>query len=150
MNSLILGGIGGLAEAVGKIADDLFTSDEERAKADLDAMKIGLDAARVDAELIKGQQEINKAEAAHSSIFVAGWRPAIGWTGVVALAYQYIGYPALIWLWALLQAREIVPTNLQPPPILDIEALMVLMTGILGIAGARTFEKVRGITGAKK
>lgn len=150
MNPLILGGIAPIVEAVGNLADDLFTSDEERAKADIESMQVGLDAARVDAGLISGQQEINKIEAAHSSVFVAGWRPAVGWVGVTALAYQFIGYPVLIWIWAVLQARGIVPAELQPPPILDINALMVLMTGILGIAGARTFEKVRGITPAKK
>jgi hypothetical protein len=147
VNPLIIGEV---VSAVGSIADDLFTSDEERAKADLEAMQIGLDAARVDAELIKGQQEINKVEASHSSIFVAGWRPAVGWVGVVALAYQFIAYPGLVWGWSLMQARGVVPTALQPPPILDIDALMVLMTGILGIAGARTFEKVRGIQSVRK
>lgn len=142
--------IGGIVEAVGNIADDLFTSDEERAKADIEAMKVGLDAAKVDAGLIAGQQEINKIEAAHDSIFVAGWRPAIGWVGVAALAYQYILYPLMTWGWTWLQATNWVPGNVEPPPILDIDALMVLMTGILGIATARTFEKVRGISGVKK
>ena len=77
--------IGGVVEAVGKVADDLFTSDEERAAAQLESDRIGLEAAKVDADLIKGQQEINKVEAAHASIFVAGWRPALGWTGGVAI-----------------------------------------------------------------
>jgi hypothetical protein len=149
MNPLILGGVGQIAETIGKIADDLFTSDEERSKADLEAMQIGLEAARVDAGLIAGQQEINKVEAQHASVFVAGWRPAIGWVGVAALAYQYILYPMMTWLWAWLTARGWVPAEVMPPPILDIEALMVLMTGILGIAGARTFEKVRGIQPAQ-
>lgn len=137
--------IGSIVEGIGKVADDLFTSDEERLRADLDAMKIGLDAARIDADLIKGQQEINREEAKHSSIFVAGWRPAIGWVGVVALAYQFILYPLLTWAWAWMQAQGWVPDGVKPPPLLDVEALMVLLTGILGIAGARTFEKVRGI-----
>lgn len=142
MNPMIVGGI---VEAVGKVADDLFTSDEERMKAQLEADKIGLEAAKVDADLIKGQQEINKVEAAHSSIFVAGWRPAIGWVGVVALAYQYVLYPLLLWVWAWLQAQGWVPDSMKAPPLLEAEALWVLLTGILGIAGARTFEKVRGV-----
>ncbi len=137
--------VGGIVEAVGKVADDLFTSDEERMKAQLEADKIGLEAAKVDADLIKGQQEINKVEAAHQSIFVAGWRPAIGWVGVVALGYQYILYPLLLWVWAWFQAKGWVPDNMNAPPLLEAEALWVLLTGILGIAGARTFEKVRGI-----
>lgn len=142
MNPMIVGGI---VEAVGKVADDLFTSDEERMKAQLEADKIGLEAAKVDADLIKGQQEINKVEAAHSSIFVAGWRPAIGWVGVVALSYQYVLYPLLLWVWAWLQAQGWVPGAMKAPPLLEAEALWVLLTGILGIAGARTFEKVRGV-----
>lgn len=138
--------VGGVVEAIGKVADDLFTSDEERLKAELEFSKIGLEAAKVDADLIKGQQEINKVEAAHASIFVAGWRPAIGWVGVAALLYQYIIYPFMTWLWVAMQARGWVDVAIKNPPLLDIEALMVLMTGILGIASARTFEKVRGAT----
>lgn len=138
--------VAGVIEAVGKVADDLFTSDKERLQADLDAMRLGLDAAKVDADLIKGQQEINREEAKSSSVFVAGWRPAIGWVGVVAMGYQYILYPMLTWGWAWLQATRWVPGNVTPPPILNTDTLMVLLTGILGIAGARTFEKVRGIT----
>jgi len=141
MNPMILGGI---VETVGKVADDLFTSDEERLKAQLESDKIGLEAAKVDADLIKGQQEINKEEAKHASIFVAGWRPAIGWVGVTALAYQYVVYPLMTWAWAAAQAQGWAG-NVKPPPLLDVEALMVLLTGILGIASARTFEKVRGV-----
>lgn len=141
--------VGGVITAIGKVADDLFTSDDERAKNDLEAMRIGLDAAKVDADLIKGQQEINKEEAKSSSIFVAGWRPAIGWVGVASLAYQFIAYPLLIWAWAWLQAKEWVPKSVAPPPPLNTDTLMVLLTGILGISTARTFEKVRGVSTTK-
>jgi hypothetical protein len=137
--------IGGIVEAVGKVADDLFTSDEERMKMQLESDKLGLEAARIDADLIKGQQEINKVEATHSSRFVAGWRPAIGWVGVVALAYQFVLYPLLLWAWAYLQAQGWIAKDYPAPPLLDVDALMVLLTGILGIASARTFEKVKGV-----
>lgn len=59
------------------IADDLFTSDEER-------LKVALQEKGIEAELIKGQLEVNKAEAQHKSFFVAGWRPAIGWVGAIS------------------------------------------------------------------
>ena len=137
--------VAGIVEAVGKVADDLFTSDDERMKAELEFSRVGLEAAKIDADLIKGQQEINKVEAAHASIFVAGWRPAIGWVGVAALAYQYVLYPFLLWAWTWMQAKDWVPATQAPPPLLDVNALMVLVTGILGIASARTFEKVRGV-----
>ena len=143
MSPLLLGPV---IEAVGNIADDLFTSDEERAKADIEAMKVGLEAARIDAGLISGQQEINKVEAAHSSLFVAGARPAVLWVGVAALCYQFILYPLLTWGWTWMQAMGWVPMTVAPPPVLDVEVLMVLMTGILGVSTARTFEKVRGVS----
>lgn len=138
--------IAGVITAVGQVADDLFTSDEERLKAELEFSKIGLEAAKVDADLIKGQQEVNKVEAAHTSILVAGARPAVLWVGVVGLAYQFVLYPLMTWGWALLQSQGWIASTIKPPPILDIEALMVLMSGILGIATARTFEKVRGVS----
>ena len=51
---------------------------------------------------------------------------------MVALAYQFIAYPLMLWAWAWLQAQGWVPKSMQPPPLLDVEALMVLLTGILG------------------
>mgnify|MGYP000930915965 CR=1 FL=1 len=130
--------VGGIVEAVGKIADDLFTSDKERLDAEIELRK-------VDAGLLQGQMEINKVEAAHASVFVAGWRPAIGWIGAAALGYQFLLDPALIWAWAFMQAKGWVPTALQPPPVLDAEALWALLAGMLGIAGMRTYEKTAGV-----
>jgi Holin of 3TMs, for gene-transfer release len=79
-------GLGAIVETVGNIADDLFTSDEERLKLELETYK-------VDAGLLQGQHAVNAAEAAHESVFVAGWRPAIGWVGAAAMAYQFLLYP---------------------------------------------------------
>ena len=130
--------IGAIAAAVGGVIDDLHTSDKERLDAEIELRKI-------DAGLLQGQMDVNKVEAASSSLFVAGWRPAIGWIGAVALGYQFLLYPLLVWTWALLQARGLVPGSLQPPPILDTDALWVVLTGMLGIAGARTVEKIKGV-----
>jgi Holin of 3TMs, for gene-transfer release len=130
-------GIGELVSGVGKVADDLFTSDEER-------LRIALAEKTLEVQLVQGQLEINKTEALHTSIFVAGWRPAIGWIGAAALAYQFILYPLLVWGWTMFQANGWVPTNLAPPPVLDSEALWVLLTGMLGIAGLRSFDKFKG------
>ena len=86
---------------------------------------------------------MNKVEAASESLFVAGWRPAVGWVGVVAMAYQFILYPLLVWSWALFQANGWVPLTLQPPPMLATDALWVILTGILGLGTARTVEKLK-------
>lgn len=130
--------IGAIVAAVGGVIDDLHTSDKERLGAEIELRKI-------DAGLLQGQMEVNKVEASSSSLFVAGWRPAIGWIGAVALGYQFLLYPLLVWAWALLQARGLVPGSLQPPPMLDTEALWVVLSGMLGIAGLRSVEKVKGV-----
>lgn len=130
--------IGGIVEGVGKLADDLFTSDEERLRAEIDLKRLDVDVAL-------GQMAVNQAEAQNSSVFVAGWRPAIGWVGASAMAYQFLLYPMLVWGWSLMQAKGWVPADLKPPPMLDTEALWVILSGMLGIAGMRSVEKVKGV-----
>jgi Holin of 3TMs, for gene-transfer release len=142
MNPLALGGI---VQAIGQIADDLVTTDKERLDAELELRRLGLEERKVEADLVRGQLEVNRAEAASSSLFVAGWRPAIGWIGAAALGYQFLLYPLLVWAWALLQARGVVPGDLRPPPMLDTDALWVVLSGMLGIAGLRSVEKVKGV-----
>lgn len=142
MNPIIIGGV---LESIGKMADDLFTSDKERLDAQIEMQKLGIEAAKVEAGLVTAQIEVNKTEAQHSNIFVAGWRPAIGWIGAASMAYQFIMYPLLVWGWSLMQANGWVSLDLQPPPMLDTDALWVILSGMLGIAGARTFEKVKGV-----
>lgn len=86
--------------------------------------------ARLHEELM-GQIETNKVEAAHPSIFVAGWRPAIGWVGATGLAYSFVIAPFLdIWLSV---------------PELDTGTLMTLVLSMLGIGAQRSFEKVKGV-----
>ena len=142
MNPLALGGI---VQAIGQIADDLVTTDKERLDAELELRRLGLEERKVEADLVRGQLEVNRAEAASSSLFVAGWRPAIGWIGAAALGYQFLLYPLLVWAWSLLQARGVVPGDLRPPPMLDTDALWVVLSGMLGIAGLRSVEKVKGV-----
>lgn len=146
MNPVFAPVIGGIVEAVGKVADDLFTSDKERLEAQIKFEEIGLEAAKVDADLVKAQIEVNREEAKHRSIFVAGWRPAIGWTGVAGLVYQFLVQPSLVWVWRLGQANGYIPTELDPPPSIDFEPLMTLLIGILGIGTLRTYEKVKRVS----
>jgi hypothetical protein len=127
-------GLGAIAvpalQAVGSIVDELWTSDEEK----LDKQAI---LARLAQQPAMVQAEINKVEAAHRSIFVAGWRPAIGWVCAASLAYEFVGYPALLWY------AELYHPGLVPPVILN-ENLFELVLAMLGMAGLRTFEKARG------
>lgn len=131
--------IAGIIEAVGGVVGDLVTTDRERLQAEIELRKL-------DQALDLGQIEVNKVEAASSSLFTSGWRPAIGWTGAAAMAYQFLLYPMLVWGWALMQANGWVASELQPPPMLDTDALWVILSGMLGIAGMRSVEKVKGAT----
>lgn len=130
--------IAGIVEAVGGVIGDLVTTDKERLSAEIEMRKL-------DQTIDLGQIEVNKAEATNSSVFVAGWRPAIGWVGASAMAYQFLAYPMLVWGWALLQAKGWVAEGLRPPPMLDTDALWVILSGMLGIAGMRSVEKVKGV-----
>lgn len=96
-------------------------------------------ADEIQKEISAQQLEVNSVEAAHRSIFVAGWRPAIGWVGVVGLSYAYILYPLLSFV---LLANGYTGDL---PPRLD-DGLMELTLGMLGLGGLRTWEKHKGIT----
>lgn len=138
-------GIGTIIDSVGKIAGDLITTDKERLQMALEERKLDLEAAKIAQAGDLAQIEVNKVEAASPSIFVAGWRPAIGWVGVLAMVYQFLAYPLLQWGWTWGQGAGLVPAELQPPPAVDADQLWVILSGILGIAGMRSFEKTKGV-----
>jgi hypothetical protein len=86
-------------------------------------------------ELVKVQSEINKMEAQHRSVFVAGWRPFIGWISGVALLYNFIIRDVIAWL---------SPDAM--PPAIQIDQLITILLGMLGLGGLRTFEKIKDKT----
>lgn len=103
-----------------------------KAKAELAMMQ-----AKGELDLMLGQIEINKVEAQHSSVFVSGWRPAVGWICAAALGYEFIAMP--LFAWASLNF------GWQSPPHLVMDGLMELVLAMLGVAGLRTFEKYKGV-----
>ena len=84
-------------------------------------------------ELISLQTKINEIEAQHRTVFVAGWRPFIGWVCGIALAYNFVIRDLFIWLIN----PEIIP------PALQMEHLMTVLLGMLGLGGLRTYEKIK-------
>jgi len=83
--------------------------------------------------------QMNLKEAESPNLFKSGWRPAIGWIGVISLFYHFIGYNLLSWYIALAKLEIVAPT-------LNTEGLFPLVLGMLGIGGYRTYEKHKGIT----
>jgi hypothetical protein len=84
-------------------------------------------------EIIELQTKINEIEAGHRTVFVAGWRPFIGWVCGVALAYNFVIRDLFIWITKTPDA----------PPALQMEHLMTVLLGMLGLGGLRTFEKIK-------
>jgi hypothetical protein len=101
------------------------------------AQKGELAAMDADVRLALGQLEVNKAEAA-TDAFRGGWRPAVGWCCALGLFYTFLLRPVLPWAVAAFGA------DVPPMPAIDNEDLMVLLFGMLGLGGLRTFERVRG------
>ena len=85
------------------------------------------------------QLEVNKAEAAHKSILVAGWRPFVGWVCGVALAYHFILAPLLQFGFALGGVEQDLPE-------FEFGQLSTVLMGMLGLGGLRTFEKMKGVS----
>ena len=131
-------GAGDVIKAVGDVADKFITTDKERMEMQVERDKAQQDhqyrMELLDQQLDLAQTEVNKVEAANPSMFVAGWRPAIGWVCALALFYQFLIYPILLWLFPA-----------EKPSALDIASLYPLIFGMLGIAGMRSFEKVKGV-----
>ena len=127
--------------AIEKIWPDPTKRAEQMRK--LEALRQKGDLAELNAhvQLMVGQLDVNKVEAAHKSIFVAGWRPWIGWVGGVSLAYAGILHPLLVWVWTLLQATGKIPVTIEPPPYVAAGLLGTIVTGMLGIGTMRTIDK---------
>lgn len=114
-----------------KVIDKFIPDPEAKAKAE--------EELRADLmEWDKSQTEVNKVEAASDNMFVAGWRPAIGWFCALALGFQYVITPLALW------AGDLVGHPLPKPPALD-QILWELMFGMLGMGGLRTYEKIKGV-----
>ena len=117
-----------------KLIDKFFTSPEEKAKAQLELYRMEQEG---ELKVILSQIDVNAKEAQHSSIFVAGWRPFIGWICGVGLAYQVLLYDLLVWLSSA--------HGWKVPPTPNLEVLAYVLGGILGLGGFRTFEKTKGV-----
>ena len=120
-----------LDKLIGPVTSLLDKFIENKDQRNALAHEISTMAERHAQELAKGQLEVNKVEAAHNNLFVAGWRPAVGWSCCFALVYSTILSPILsIWFTV--------------PPV-DSSLLTTVLMGMLGLGAMRTVEKTKGV-----
>ena len=93
-------------------------------------------------ELMKGQLDVNKVEAAHKSLFVAGWRPAVGWVCVLGMASNFILIPFANFALMLAEKDILIP-------MVDTATMMPVLMGMLGLGVMRTYEKKTGVSREK-
>lgn len=137
-----LTGIGSVADFATTVINKIFPDPQAR-----DAAKLALFQAQQAGELKAMEQQfeqaraqigVNAVEAASPALFVAGWRPFIGWTCGAAFAYKFVLAPAVA--FGLAAAGH--PVTL---PVLDFTEMSTVLLGMLGIGGLRTIEKVKGV-----
>jgi len=87
-------------------------------------------------EINKAQIEVNKVESGHTSMFVAGWRPFVGWTCGIALCYHFVLQPFLVFLLYSFGYQVDLPA-------FDMTTLTTILMGLLGLGGLRSYEKVK-------
>ena len=129
--------LGSLVGPVTGLLDKFIEDKDQKAKL---AHEIATLAEKQAHEAAMAQVEVNKAEAQHRSIFVAGWRPFIGWTCGVALAYHFVLAPIIIF------ATTYMGVQVPDLPEFDMNSLMTVLLGMLGLGGLRTYEKSKGLT----
>ena len=117
---------------------DKFIEDKDQKNAL--AHEIATMAEKQMHEANMGQLEINKVEAQHRSIFVAGWRPFLGWGLSFAMIWHFVLVPMITFGFAY--------AGIESPalPAFDMDSLMTVLLGMLGLGSLRTFEKSKGIT----
>ncbi len=134
--------LGDLIGAGIKIIDKLIPDPAAKAQAQLAMLQLqqAQEFKEIDSQLQMAQMQadINKQEAGSQSLFVAGWRPAIGWVCGLIFFANYVGVPLLAWLSPLL--------DIPPPPRLEMGEVLPVLLGMLGLGGLRTAEKIKAKT----
>ena len=130
--SIVGGGVVSAAEGVANIIDRFVETDEEKQAADLIKAKMMMKPSLA-------QIELNKVEAGHRSIFVAGWRPFIGWVCGLALLWHFILFDLLTWMTV-----NFFPHVTELPELTGTETLVTVLLSLLGLGAMRTAEKFAG------
>ena len=126
-----------LIEPATKLLDKVIEDKDQKAKL---AHELATMADKLAHEQQLAQMAINKEEAASGSLFKGGWRPFVGWVCGVAFCYHFIIQPVIIFIITL--TGIIIPDL----PSFNMNTLLTVLGGLLGIGGLRTYEKQKGLT----
>jgi len=131
--SLLTSLVGPASDLLGKFIEDK----DQKAKL---AHELATMADRLAHEQNLAQIAVNKEEAASGSLFKGGWRPFVGWVCGVAFCYHFILQPLVIFIVA------IAGVDIPDLPEFQMNTLLTVLGGLLGIGGLRTYEKQKGLT----
>lgn len=132
MMNLIKSALGPILDGVLRLIPD--KNEREKARENFELQMLAAMTG-----LVQGQLEVNKIEAQHTSIFVAGWRPAVGWICASALGWNYVLQPIIAWV------AVVNGFDLADAPSLDTAELTTILLGMLGLGGMRSYEKRLGV-----
>lgn len=125
-----------LGDTLDTVIDRVVPDVNLRKEAKIELEKALIDTANA---ALLAQLEVNKTEAQHASVFVAGWRPAVGWICASAFGYNFIIHPLLGYVLPLAFGPQ------ELPPAVDVGPMLTVLLGMLGLGGLRTFEKTQGV-----
>lgn len=127
-----------LKELIAPVANLLDKFIEDKDQKNALAHEIATMAQKHAQENAKAQIEVNKTEAGHKSLFVSGWRPAVGWVCCIGMASNFLVIPMANFALALAQSPVVVP-------VLQLSEMMPVLLGMLGLGGMRSAEKFKGV-----
>mgnify|MGYP001026530245 FL=1 len=127
-----------LTQLIGPVTGLLDKFIEDKDKKNAIAHKIATMAQEHAQELSKAQIEVNKKEAEHKSLFVAGWRPAVGWVCCLGMASNFLVIPMANFALALSNSTIVIP-------LIALSEMMPVLLGMLGLGAMRTVEKAKGV-----
>ena len=128
-----------LQALIGPVAGLLDKFIEDKDQKNKLAHEIATMAEKQSHEIAKAQIEVNKEEAKSRSWWIAGWRPTAAWITVIAMGYHYIIQPFLVFILAMFGVTVDLPS-------FDMDTLMTVLLGMLGLGGLRTYEKKNKLT----
>ena len=127
-----------LSSLIGPVTGLLDKFIEDKDKKNSIAFELATLAEKHAQELAKGQIEVNKTEAAHKNLFVAGWRPAVGWVCCLGMASNFLVIPMANFALALSHTPIVIP-------MIALSEMMPVLLGMLGLGGMRTVEKMNNV-----